>query len=275
MLLAGPFFPKHQENRMKHEGDVAAARKFFYEKRPNNLRYLLHKRYSWMNPYCEGKNAVIELGSGAGFAKEFITNPSLRTSDYVKHPWIDLKIDALNTGLADASMDVVIASHMIHHLARPAIFFREIRRILKPGGYLLIQEIETSLLMRVLLRLMRHEGWSFQVRVFDENEICNDPVDPWSANCAIPQLLFSNPETFEEHIPGFRVLRNELCEGLIFPLSGGVIAKTRTVNLPWWLLKMIDALDTWLIRHFPSVFALGRRVVLQKHEGQEALRLAG
>ena len=35
--------------------------------------------------------------------------------------------------------------------------------------------------MRFLLRLMRHEGYSYDVNVFDENCVCNDPADPWSA----------------------------------------------------------------------------------------------
>ncbi len=249
---------------MKNEGDVESARRIFYENKPTNLRYLLHKRFSWMNEYCEGKQSVIEVGSGPAFTKDYIQNPSFKTTDYKKQPWIDLEIDALQTSFPDNSVEVVISTHMIHHLAHPPVFFSEMQRILKPGGRLLIQEIQTSLMMRFLLWLMRHEGWSYEAHVFDKNCVCNDPRDPWSANCAIPQLLFSDSRKFEEHIPGFKVLRNELCECLIFPLSGGVIAKAKTVNLPWKLLQAIDRLDALLVYLLPSVFALGRRVVLEK-----------
>ena len=249
---------------MKSEGDVDAARRLFYAHRPNNLRYLLHKRFSWMNEYCQGKESVIEVGSGPAFTKDYIHNPHFKTTDYKKQPWIDLEMDALQTHFADQSVDVVISTHMIHHLAKPVVFFREMERILKPGGLLLIQEIETSFMMRLLLRLMRHEGWSYEARVFDEDCICNDPRDPWSANCAIPQLLFSDSHQFEHRVPGFKILRNKLCECLIFPLSGGVIAKAKTINLPWKVMEWIDKLDTFLVWLCPSIFALGRSVVLEK-----------
>jgi SAM-dependent methyltransferase len=164
----------------------------------------------------------------------------------------------------DDSVDAIINSHMIHHLATPVKFFREIHRVLKPNGLLLAPDLNTSLCMRLLLRMMRHEGWSYDVDVFDENAVTNDPNDPWSANCAIPELLFSNPERFHQAMPGLKIIRNELCECMLFPLSGGVIAKTRTINLPKFGLKMVHLGDRLLVGLCPSVFALGIRVVIQK-----------
>lgn len=264
MLLTKTYFPTHELNRMKNEGDLASAREYFFKNRPNNLVHLLSNRYSWMNQYLQGKSDIIEIGSGAGFAKEFIENSNFQLTDFVKHKWIDKKVDALNTPYEDNSLDAVISSHMIHHLAQPVVFFREMNRILKPGGYLIIQEINASYLMRVLLRMMRHEGWSFDADVFDENTISNDPNDPWSANCAIPRLLWDDQEKFEKNFPEFKVLKNELCECITFPISGGVIAKTKTIQLPRPVLKFIDLIDYILIKLFPRVFALGRSVVLEK-----------
>jgi len=166
MFLKGPYFPPRGEDRMKNVGELHEAHRIFNERRPANLHYLLQKRFLWMNDYCKGKESVIELGSGAGFSKEYISNPSLKTTDYQKQPWIDLEVDAQHTEFPNDSVDVVITSHMIHHLSQPVAFFREMYRILVPGGYLLIQEIETSFVTRLLLKLMRHEGWSFEARVF-------------------------------------------------------------------------------------------------------------
>ncbi|MCM8776169.1 MAG: class I SAM-dependent methyltransferase [Candidatus Omnitrophica bacterium] len=264
MILKGPYTPTPAEDRMENAGNLKRAREYYYSKRPTNLCYLIRQRFLWMNEYCNDKGSVIELGSGAAFSKDFIANPSFKTTDYEKHPWIDEQVDALKTPFQDESIDVVIASHMIHHLATPALFFREIQRILKPGGFLLIQDIESGLLTRLLLRIMRHEGWNFNAAVFEENATCNDPRDPWSANCAIPHLLFSDPKAFENQFPAFRILKNELCECFIFALSGGVIAKTRTINLPEGVLDFLNRLDNLLIRLCPAVFAMGRRVAIQK-----------
>jgi len=262
-MLSHAYFPSHAENRMESEGDLVAARDVFLKRRPNNLTALLRLRYSWMNRYLEGRERVVELGAGAGFSKFFLNAPQLILTDYEQYPWIDQAVDALHTPFEDRSVDVVIASHMIHHLASPMKFFREMRRILKSSGRILIQEINTSLLMRVLLRIMRHEGWSYAVDVFDENVIANDPSDPWSANCAIPELLFRDSDRFENAVPWFKVELNRVCECLLFPLSGGVIAKTKTVNLPKPILSLVEGMDSLLVRGCPGLFALGRSVVLR------------
>jgi len=207
---------------------------------------------------------VIEIGSGAGIGQEFIRNKNLKLTDVQKYDWIDLEVDALNPPFEDGTIDAIIASNMIHHLARPVIFFQQMSRILKPNGLLIIHEVNNSVLMRFLLWVMRHEGWSYDEDVFDIKTISNDPDDPWSANCAVPYLLFKDPSKFEGHFKEFKVLRNELCEGFIFPLSGGVTAKTRMIQLPFPLLKAVEKIDRFLIAFLPRVFALGRRVVLQR-----------
>ena len=62
----------------------------------------------------------------------------------------------------------------------------------------------------------------------------------------------------------FKIIKNEVNEFLLFPLSGGVISKTKTINLPFWVLGLIEKFDRLLILFFPKVFALGRSVVLKK-----------
>jgi SAM-dependent methyltransferase len=153
---------------------------------------------------------------------------------------------------------------MIHHVPFPMRFFSEMSRILKPGGHVLIQEINASLGMRMMLRLLRHEGYSFEAPVFDRNVVCTDPNDLWSANCAIPNLLFDRPEAFERQVPDFAVERNTFSEFLLFLNSGGVIAKTVYVPLPRWCLAAMRGVDAALTSLAPSLFALQRQIVLRK-----------
>lgn len=164
----------------------------------------------------------------------------------------------------DNSVDVIIAAHNIHHFPSPYKFFDECKRVLKDDGFILIQEINTSLMMRFLLKVMRHEGWSYDVDVFNPDEIVTDKNDLWSANCAIPEMLFHNQSRFEQVFTSFKVKRNQLCECLIFPLSGGVIAKTKVPKLPIIFLNFVLLIDKILVSLLPNVFALGRSVVLQK-----------
>ena len=262
-ILGAPFFPDHGANKMHHEGDVVGARARFLERKPNNLRFLLEKRFAWMNEYVKPGVKALELGCGAGFLQLFVREP-VTLSDVEQRPWVNKVVDALKLEEVGETYDVVICSHMIHHIAQPMKFFADLQKVLKPGGLVLINEIHTSLSMRLLLKVMSHEGWSYDVDVFDKDAIANDPRDPWSANCAIPQLLFRDKAAFEANAKGFRIERYELNECVIFPLSGGVIAKTGTVNLPDAVLKLIDGLDGLLIKLAPETFAMASRIVLRR-----------
>lgn len=263
LFLSGPYRPSHAQNRMQQEGNLQTARNNFLEKRFNNLDFLLKQRYSWMNKYLKSDQKIIEIGCGAGFSELYLNfKPTM--SDASLNEWVDLKIDATKMNLPDSSYDIIIASHNIHHFYSPYKFFTECQRVLKPGGFVLIQELHTSLLMRILLRVMRHEGWSYKVNVFNIDEIANDPDDLWSANCAIPELLFKKHTEFEKNFPKFKIAEHKMSECLIFPLSGGVISKVKVPEMPTAILKLIHALDKLLVTLAPNLFALGQSLAIKK-----------
>jgi ubiquinone/menaquinone biosynthesis C-methylase UbiE len=248
---------------MKDEGDVRKARDNFYNNSSQNLRLLLENRYKWMNQFISNDHNGIEVGCGTGISKEFIQAKSFQLTDKENYDYLDIKnVDALNTPFEDSSFHFVISSNMIHHLPNPTLFFKEMNRILINGGVLLIQEINASLLMRILLNLMKHEGYSYDVDVFDETCICTDKEDLWSANCAIPNLLFDDPKIFEEKISFFKIEYTSFDECLSFINSGGVIAKTAYISLPKFLIKSIQKFDKILCL-FPRLFALQRQIVLK------------
>lgn len=49
--------------------------------------------------------------------------------------------DAKRLDLADAHFDTVFSNTILHHIPEPASFLREARRVLKPGGVLLIRDL--------------------------------------------------------------------------------------------------------------------------------------
>ncbi|MDO8504521.1 MAG: class I SAM-dependent methyltransferase [Candidatus Liptonbacteria bacterium] len=264
-MLKKPYRPEHGFNRMRSEGDVGAARANFFKSKSHNLKFLLQNRFEWMNQYIKPGDKGVEVGAGAGLSKLFIKADKFLLSDYAPNDWLDVKnVDALKTPFADAEFDFVVSSNMIHHTPYPVMFFEEMRRILKPGGVLLIQEINASFFMRLILKAMRHEGYSFEPDVFDRNKICTDPNDLWSANCAIPNLLFDDVEKFKNKIPYFRLEKTGFSEFFNFINSGGVIAKTVYVPLPIFALKILKFKDDILTRLFPQIFALQRQIVLRK-----------
>ncbi len=265
MLLKDSFKPLHEENRMKNEGGVEFARKLFYEKPNKNLIFLLRNRFMWMNEYIDPETGIgAEVGCGQGFGKEVIRAKSYLLTDFNEYGWLDVKnVDALNTPFDDNSFDFLIASNMIHHLPSPAQFLQEARRILKPGGFLLIQDVNCSLLMRIMLHLMRIEGYSYEVDIFDPSAIATDPDDLWSGNNAIPNLLFDDLDCFHQETPYFKVVKTSFSECLTYLASGGVTAKTFSIPLPYFALNFLQLIDNLLTKALPQIFALQRQVVLQ------------
>lgn len=264
-MLKKTYIPQHKENRMKNEGNVGKARTDFINFSNNNLKFLLKNRYKWMNEYIKEDSKGIDVGCGAGISKFYIKSKNFILTDYASNDWLDVKnVDVLNMPFESESFDFVVSSNMIHHIPYPFKFFKEMYRVLKPGGVLLIQEINTSFFTRLFLRIMRHEGYSFKVDVFNEEAVCTNPNDLWSANCAIPNLLFDDEQKFKRNVPYFKIIRNKYCEFLTFLNSGGVIAKTFYIPLPLFLIKIIKFIDDILVKMFPRIFALQRQIVLKK-----------
>jgi SAM-dependent methyltransferase len=266
LFLKKPYFPKPDENRMGNDGDLETARQIFYTKKNKTLWALMRNRFSWMNRYIDPeKHSGVELGCGIGVTKEFIHAKSLLLTDYAESQWLDTtNVDAMRTPFADEEFDFVICMNMIHHLPNAMRFFQETRRILKPQGILLVQEAHASFLLRLALRVMRKEGYSFEVDVFDPEVVLSDPSNPWSGNNAIGALLFGDHNRFHDNIPFFHIIQDELSECFLFLLSGGVTAKTFALPLSTTGIHYIEAFDRICTRFAPNIFAMQRSIALQK-----------
>ena len=260
------FKPNKKRNAKAHNtGDVDNARQIFYSGKNKNLYFLLKKRYSWMNSYMDLNHKGIEVCAGSGLSNEIIKSKNYLITDFTNKEWLDKKmVDALNTGLDSNSYDFVIASNMIHHVPYPMIFFKEMERILKPGGHLIIQDVNCSKMLKLLLILMNHEGYDSTIDVFDERNICTDPKDLWAGNNAIPNLLFDDINKFEDKVKRFKLVKHKYSEFLTFVNSGGVVSKTFYIPLAQPFLKVVYFIDSFLCKIAPKFFALQRQIVLKK-----------
>ncbi len=217
-----------------------------------------------MQRYVGDDTLAVELGCGAGFTRLFLRGARLELTDVEPRPWVDRIVDALAMPYADGAVDVLIANNVVHHLARPPLFFAEAARVLRTGGHLLLQECDCSLTTRLAIRLTGHEAYDLTADPFDPAEVCNDPADPWSANCAIPNLLFDDVDRFERRFPAFRVVEQRRSEFFVYFNSGGIVGRAPYVPLPTLALRLLDLFDAALVRVAPGVFASQRRIVLER-----------
>lgn len=255
-----------KSNRMKKIGDVENAINEFKKKKNKNLDFLLKKRFSWMKEFINEKNTGLEVGAGGGFSKNFIKNKNFKISDLAMHEHLDFKnVDAQKTNFETNNYDFIIAVNMIHHVPYPIKFLNEMHRILKKGGRLIIQEAYCSVVFQLITILMKHEGFDFTKKVWNENQPMSDENDRWSGNIAIPHLIFDDIEKFNSKFGDKFVLEHEkLFECFVFLNSGGVTSKTFYIPLNSFFLKILDLIDSFLVKFFPSIFAMGRQLVLKK-----------
>ncbi len=255
-----------ESNRMKEIANTAIARKLYKETKSKNLKFLLKERFGWMNDYINDDDYGIEVGSGAGFLKDYISNKNLKLTDLSDDEHLDFKnIDAQKTTFDNESFNYVIASNMIHHIPYPIKFFREMHRILKKGGKLIIFESYCSLIFQLATLIMKHEGFDFTLNVWDEKSPKSDEKDNWAGNIAVPHLIFDNKDKFRDNLGHlFSIEFEEFTECFVFLNSGGVTSKTLHVPLPLAMLKMLNFFDKVLIKLFPNIFCMGRRIVLKK-----------
>ncbi len=264
LLLSSPFMPAQGESKMTNTGDVASSRDNFFAKKPVNLNFLLKKRYEWMNEYLKPDSHGIEIGSGAGFSKLYINCNNFEITDYADFDWLDKKmVDAMKLPYEDASLDFIIESNVLHHLARPILFLKEANRVLKKDGVLIIQDVWGSFLLRLLCKTLKTEGYNYDVDVFNPDEDCCDPENLWAGNNVIPNLLFNDINKLET-TSGFKVELYQHSEFLIFPVSGGVTSKVYMPDFPVWLLKLIDKIDDLAIFIAKDILALQMTAVLRK-----------
>lgn len=264
------FLTKYEPGNEREIGDMAAARQAVLSGTNRILWHLVKSRYEWMNQYIrDSDEVVIEIGAGMGVAKEFIKHPSIVLTDVIDNPWIDKYLDAMHMDLEDNSVDVFICNAVIHHFASPYQFIQQAAKKLKPGGRILLLEPYTSVGLRLGNRIFKLEGWDEHTDVFDPQTICNNANEPWSANVSVPKLMFGRgikgKSKFESTFQGLRIRRFERTECLIFALSGGVNWRVWSFGFREKTCQRLFAVDRFLIRLCPSMFAMACRIVVEKN----------
>lgn len=110
----------------------------------------LYQRYIWAGSFCKGKDVLeAACGTGPGLGYLASVSNSLIAGDYspeilsvAKAHYGDRislhEFDAQFTPFQDAAFDVVILFEAIYYLPDVTKFFIECRRLLRPGGILLL-----------------------------------------------------------------------------------------------------------------------------------------
>lgn len=193
------------------------------------------KRENYMDDYAEifkdiDAGRVLDVGTGNGYFLELLLKD---VKSYSEAVGVDMKeaaaegfngtfkendrvsfkvMDAAHLDFPDESFDTVCISHSLHHLADPTVILSEMKRVLFPGGWFIINEMyrdgeqsetqQTHILLHhwlaavdTLNHIIHNETYKREelvgfanriglndIRTFDIAGVADDPHDPETVN---------------------------------------------------------------------------------------------
>lgn len=178
-----------------------------------------------------GPGAVLELGAGAGFLRDFI--PGLVRSEVFYTPGIDAVLDGLELPFAAGSLKGIVMTNVLHHLPRPLRFFAEAARCVRPGGVVAMIEPWVTPWSRLVYTRLHHEPFDPASR--DWEIPAGGPLS--GANGALPWILFRRDrDRFEREAPAWKVRSVEPLMPFRYLISGGISLRglVPAASFPLW-----------------------------------------
>lgn len=191
---------------------------------------------AFLNRTYPNRGKLLEVGSSLGYLLDAFrkdgwdvrgVEPDAAGCKYCKEA---LGIEAVPSVLEDAnvpdeSMDVVLFNHVIEHVANPAETLREIHRVLKPGGHLVI---ETP----------RYDTLMFQLMGRRERSVnCSGHIYFFTFDTLRKVYELAGFETVESRAVG----RSMSAERLLHNV--GIVAKNQKLHRALWRLSQRLKLD--------------------------------
>lgn len=158
----------------------------------------------------------LELGSGSGFIKEIM--PNILTSDILPVPGLDFVFDALKMPFDDESIDGIIMIDVFHHVPDSFLFLKEVNRILKPNGKLVMSEPSNSPWSRFIYKNFHHEPF-----IENGSWVIDSDKPLSSANGALPWIVFQRDYgKFKNYFQNLNLISIKYHSPLTYLLTGGL-----------------------------------------------------
>ncbi len=163
---------------------------------------------------------ILEIGGGSGNLSE--ASAEIISTDLIASPWADIACDAHMLPFRDNAFGGIVLLDILHHLARPAIFFDEVARVLRSGGRLAMVEPAITPLSRLFYNFLHQKPLDMSVDpLADQSEelerypFC--PIKPL-------QHYFRRKRhrlCFGTRYPEFKIVGRHTFSLFAYPLSGG------------------------------------------------------
>ncbi len=207
---------------------------------------------------------TVELGAGMGNIKFFL--PDCITSDIFPNPWLDRVESAYALSFADNTVGHLVLFDVWHHLEFPADALAEFRRVLVPGGRVILLEPAMSPLGRLVYGSCHHEPLGFE-KVFPERPvgITSIPERYFSAQSSAHRIFSKKQQP--AMLDGWRLLQLQRIVSLAYFGSGGFRGRQLYPKAALPIVCFVDRIFSC----FSSIFAARILVTLEKPKDDVSL----
>ena len=209
--------------------------------------------------YFSASGKKIELGAGASPIRN--SYPDVLATDIVYSDNLDQVLNAEKINLPDNTIRAFYGQNCFHHFPHPELFFKEIDRVLAPGGGVILLEPYYGFFASFIFkRLFKNEG--FDKKYLSWEAPISGPSS--GANQALSYIVFiRDRDRFEKQYPSLKIVHQELCQNhLKYLLSGGLNFRQL---LPDFLIPVVHIFQFLLIP-FNRWIALHHIIVIRKDE---------
>jgi SAM-dependent methyltransferase len=178
--------------------------------------------FQFVDKHLDNEEINLELGAGAGGSVRFLNHRKILRTDFlhVDNRLVRGGIDAHKLPFSDHTFGGVFAVDMIHHCREPATVLREMLRVCKPEGRVILVEPYVSLLSFPIYKLFHSEEVTWPSRINSASDLTND--DPAKGNQSILQTLMKSKDYAYLKNLEFRIVQHTLLAPISFFLTGGI-----------------------------------------------------
>jgi SAM-dependent methyltransferase len=226
-----------------------------------NERPLLRRIYrDWFelmaSRLSDVEGPTVELGAGLARFREVV--PDVVETDVEPTPWSDAVVDAAAMPYEDGSVANLALLDVYHHLADPAGFLDEARRVLAPGGRVVLLEPHCSPVSSLAYRLLHHEEVDFGGDGFTP-AVSDVPLEGNIAQATA--AFFRHADELARRWPELALVERRRLSLIVYPLSGGF---SKRPLLPAAAYKPLSAVERVLTPLLAPVAAFRVLVVLER-----------
>jgi SAM-dependent methyltransferase len=161
----------------------------------------------------------------------------------------------------DKSLDIIVMTNVLHHLAEPLKFLTNAASKLRQGGWIIMTEPYFSTLSRFIFTYLHHEPSDFSINNPRLQRV-RGPLS--SANMAVPYMIFFMRKDWREALNDYYDFNERsisFFSSLSYMATGGI---SRKLPIPNLLYKRFLYIDLYLARKFPWFFCSFFTVKLRK-----------